>query len=206
MINVIGSVPKDVYIAVSGGVDSMAALDFISRGNRSVTALYFNHGTEFSAKAEAFVEDYCEQKNISLHKGFLSRSKLKSESQEEFWRNERYRFFSDFCDKKILTCHHLDDTVETWLFTSLHGNPNIIPYSRDNFLRPFLTTRKKDFYDWCNRKSVPYLEDPSNEEQKYMRNYIRHTLLGNALKVNPGIHKVIKKKVISMFRNTVDNI
>lgn len=206
MISVIGSVPKSVYIAVSGGVDSMAVLDFLVRSNRDVTALYFNHGTEFSHKAESFLEKYCEENSISLKKGTLSRGRSKSESQEEFWRNERYKFFSNFCDKKILTCHHLDDSVETWLFTSLHGNPNIIPYSRDNFLRPFLTTRKKDFYDWCLRKSVPFLEDPSNEEQRYMRNYIRHTLLSNALRVNPGIHKVIKKKVISMFRNTVDNI
>lgn len=206
MINVLGSIPKDIYVGVSGGVDSMAVLDFLTRGNRNVSALFFNHGTSFSDESEDFVDAYCSARSIKLHKGRVSREKDKSESQEEFWRNERYGFFANFCDKKIITCHHLDDAVETWIFTSLHGKPNLIPYSRDNFMRPFLSTRKSDFEKWSQNKSVPFLNDPSNNDQKYMRNYIRHTLVKNALVVNPGIHKVIKKKVISMYKNTVDSI
>jgi tRNA(Ile)-lysidine synthase len=100
----------------------------------------------------------------------------------------------------------LDDVVETWIFTSLHGNPMLIPYKRDNFIRPFLTTRRGDFTNWCHDKDVQFVTDPSNLDEAYMRNFIRHTLLPNALIVNPGLHKVVKKKVLEQYNKTVDII
>jgi tRNA(Ile)-lysidine synthase len=206
MINVLGSIPKKVAVAVSGGADSMAALNFINQSGRDIIALYFNHGTSFSDEAEKLVLDYCNENKIPLYMGAISRAKRRDESQEEYWRNERYSFFSCFLDRKIITCHHLDDAVETWLFTSIHGNPNLIPYSRDNFIRPFLTTKKRDLVNWCVKKEVPYLEDPSNSDTSYMRNFIRHELMKNVLTVNPGIQKVIKKKVKLMYEKTIDNI
>jgi len=206
MINVLGSIPKKVAIAVSGGSDSMAVLDFISKSNRDLLVLHFNHGTPFSSKAETFVRSFCESRGIQLEVGAVTREKASGESKEEYWRNERYAFFSNFLDRKIITCHHLDDAVETWLFTSIHGNPMLIPYSRDNFIRPFLATRKLTLTDWCSRKDVPYLEDPSNTDVAYMRNLIRHKLMENVLTINPGIHKVVKKKVKLMFENSIDII
>ena len=85
MISVLGSIPQKVYVAVSGGADSMAVLDFLGRSNREVTALYFNHGTEFSNKAEDFVKEYCNKNKIPLYMGAISRSKKSDESQEEYW-------------------------------------------------------------------------------------------------------------------------
>ena len=184
----------------------MAVLDFLSRSNRDLLALHFNHGTPFSYEAEEFVRNYCENRDIQLEVGAITRERSSSESKEEYWRNERYAFFSNFLDRKIITCHHLDDAVETWLFTSIHGNPMLIPYSRDNFIRPFLTTSKADLNSWCFRKEVPFLEDPSNTDTSYMRNLIRHKLMKNVLDVNPGIHKVIKKKVKLMFEDSMDII
>lgn len=206
MINVLGSIPKKVAVAVSGGSDSMAVLDFLSRSNRDLLVLHFNHGTPFSSKAEAFVKSHCINSGIRFEIGAITRERASGESREEYWRNERYAFFSNFLDRKIITCHHLDDAVETWLFTSIHGNPMLIPYSRDNFIRPFLATSKLDLNGWCARKEVPYLEDPSNTDVAYMRNLIRHKLMENVLTINPGIHKVIKKKVKLMFENSIDII
>lgn len=206
MISVLGSIPNKVAVAVSGGADSMAVLNFLSRSNRDVKALYFNHGTDFSEKAELFVSNYCHENSIKLEVGRVTRDRYNDESKEEFWRNERYSFFSNFLDRKIITCHHLDDAVETWLFTSIHGTPRTIPYKRDHFIRPFLITRKSDLVSWCIRKEVPFLEDPSNADTSYMRNYIRHTLMPNVLSINPGIHKVIKKKIKNSFENSIDII
>jgi tRNA(Ile)-lysidine synthase len=206
MIKLIGNVPDKIAIAVSGGPDSMAALDFLARSKREICVLYFNHGTEHAKDAEHLVSDYCGIRNIPYAIGDISRYKYNDESQEEYWRNERYAFFSNYYDYKVITCHHLDDAVETWIFTSLHGNPMLIPYKRDNFIRPFLTTRKDDLISWCERSDVPYIIDPSNNDTAYMRNFIRHTLLPNALTVNPGLHKVVKKKVLEQYNKTVDII
>ena len=206
MIKLLGNVPNKIAVAVSGGPDSMAALNFFERGKREILVLHFNHGSNHSKDAEHLVADYCGIRNIPCAIGGISRDKHRNESQEEYWRNERYAFFSNYYDYKIITCHHLDDAVETWVFTSLHGNPMLIPYKRDNFIRPFLTTRKDDFTSWCKRKGVPYVVDPSNNDTAYMRNFIRHTLLPNALTVNPGLHKVVKKKVLEQYNKTVDVI
>ena len=70
---------------------------------------------------------------------------------------------------------------------------------RDFYLRPFLETRKSTFEDWCDRKNVPSFYDVSNSDTSYMRNYIRHEVVPKALRVNPGLHKVLRKKLKSDF-------
>ena len=52
----------------------------------------------------------------------------KGESQEEYWRNERYAFFEKFKSSPIVTCHHLGDAVETWVMSLSPSAP--APISR----------------------------------------------------------------------------
>ena len=196
MIRMSFKVPKDISIAVSGGCDSMAVLDFLRR-SRNVTVLHYNHGTEFSDTAELLVSSYCAEYKLPLITGALDDAPDKGVSLEDFWRRARYGFFEDVHDGKlpIITCHHLDDVAETWLFTSLNGIPRLIPSRRDVYLRPFLETRKAVLEEWCSRKDVPYVDDPSNRDIRFTRNYIRHELMPKALRVNPGLHKVLRKKI-----------
>lgn len=196
MIKLIESVPKDICIAVSGGVDSMAALDFLRR-TRNVTVLHYNHGTgEYADNAMGLVKDYCEACSIDYAIAENTEVMPKGVSAEAWWREKRYSWFESETDFPIVTAHHLDDAVENWIFTSLNGNPALIPSKRDQYIRPFLSTSKEDLIDWCNRKKVPYLEDPSNESTKHRRNYIRHVMMPHVENINPGIKKVIRKKLI----------
>lgn len=201
MIKIQGILPRKVYIACSGGVDSMAITDFLKK-NHKVKLLFFNHGTETSAKAETFLSDFVSESKtkLSLEVGSLSSSKDKTESWEEYWRNQRYSWFNTF-DHHIITGHHLDDSVETWIWSALNGNPFIIPYMNKNIMRPFLLNRKEEFKTWAERKNVNWIEDDSNSDTKYCRNFIRHELLPKALEVNPGLHKVIAKKVEKQFKD-----
>ena len=193
MIKLQGKLPREVYVACSGGVDSMAAVDFL-RNNHDVTVCYFDHGTEHGAQAYEFLAQYCTYNNLPMLVGKISREKQAEESQEEFWRNERYKFFHSL-NAEVITAHHLDDCVETWVWSSMHGEGKIIPYRNRNVIRPFRGTRKRDFELWTDLKAVLYLEDDSNTDVCYTRNYIRHEMMPHVLKVNPGIHKVIAKKV-----------
>ena len=205
MIKLQGKLPRQVYLACSGGVDSMVALDFLRR-NHDVKVLHFNHGTGHGAEAEKFITQYCRKNDIAYT---VERVREKETippgaSKEAWWREKRYAFFDKYHVAPVITAHHLDDCVETWVWSSMHGTPKIVPYRRNYVVRPFRLSRKRDFELWANLKGVPYIEDVSNENIHSTRNFIRHELMQGVLKVNPGIHKTIKKKVLDDERE--DNI
>ena len=197
MIKLQGKLPHRVYVACSGGVDSMAIVDFLNR-KHDVFVLHFNHGTKHGHKAMRFVEKYCKKNDIPwlTNIPFNNREKTPKESQEEYWRDIRYDWLERCTERQVVTGHHLDDCVETWVMSSMHGTGKIIPHSRNNrIVRPFRLTRKRDLQLWASLNNVPHIEDDSNNDLCYTRNYVRHKLMPRILKVNPGIHKVIAKKV-----------
>ncbi len=193
MIKVLGQIPKGEFgIACSGGVDSMAILDFLVKGRYNPHVIYFNHNTEHGNLAEKFITEYCSNNNLNL---FVGRTELKPTSnKEKIWSDLRYEFFSKF-DFPIMTCHHLDDCVETYIFSCLRGFQSVIPYSKGNVIRPFLLNEKSVFEKWCKQKMVPFIQDESNDCLDYSRNRIRHQIVPESLLVNPGLKTVVKKMI-----------
>ncbi len=192
MFPILTPIPNNSFIACSGGIDSMVLLDFVRNGNKNPIAAYFNHGTAHGDDAEAFLSKHCAANNIELVIGRIANKKSASQSQEEYWRTERYNFFRKL--KVVLTAHHLGDAVEWWIFTSLHGCGKLMPSQNGNVLRPLLATPKSEIKNWAERKGIQYIDDPSNDSRDYMRNIIRHDIVPHALEVNPGLETVIRKK------------
>lgn len=193
-------IPPKAFVAFSGGVDSTAVLDYVN-SSRDITAAFFHHGTETSAKAVVHVKEYCETHGIRLVIGENKEDKPKDQSWEEFWRIQRYKFFHSL-DAPVITAHTLDDCVETWLFTSFHGNPKIIPLSNRNVIRPFLIVRKQVLEEWCAKRGLSFIHDESNDDVRFSRNRIRHNILPEVLHVSPGIHTVILKKIKEAMKLT----
>lgn len=194
MFKLLCRLPKQIIVAFSGGVDSVAITDFLSKKHQ-VTCAFFHHGTENSTRAQKFVENFCSERGLDLILGKISLERPPKTSIEEFWRDERYKFLESL-ETQVITGHNLDDCVETYLHSALHGSPKVIPLRRNNIARPFITTSKSQFIDWCKRKNISWCEDLSNQDTKYMRNYIRHELMPHALKVNPGLSKTVKKIIL----------
>jgi tRNA(Ile)-lysidine synthase TilS/MesJ len=63
-------------------------------------------------------------------------------------------------------------------------------------IRPFRLNRKNIFLDWAIKHDVEWIEDQSNQDTSYMRNYIRKELVNKCLVVNQGLATVIRKKVL----------
>lgn len=173
----------------------MAIADFLLQGKKEVTLAYFNHGTIHGQEAQEFLVSRAKELNVELILGSIVSEKTKEESWEEYWRNQRYMFFKSFANQEVVTCHHLDDSVESWIFSSLHGKGKLIPYRNGNVIRPFLLTKKSDLLKWVLDRKIPYIEDPSNSDTSYSRNLIRHIIVPQALKVNPGLHKTVSKLI-----------
>lgn len=200
-IRIHGSVPTEFFLACSGGPDSMAALDFLTnnRSDRKVTPVFFHHNTDTSSRSLDLLLKFSKDRSLPLELDGLSREKDKDESLEEYWRNERLRFFYSL-QGPVVTAHNLDDAIETWIFTSLHGKPSLIPYQNRNVIRPFLLTEKSTLLSWCARRGIPFYNDPSNQDvHRFTRAWIRYKIIPAALQVNPGLRKTVRKLILSNF-------
>lgn len=177
----------------------MAALRFLAR-NHDVTALYVEHGTGNSVGAADMIQEYAASLGVGFRSVAIDPIIPKGRSCEDWWREKRYEVFHE-CDGDVITCHHLDDCIETWVWSSMHGNPALIHERNRNVVRPFLTTPKAKFIEMARRYDIPWIEDSSNLDMRYTRNYIRHIAMPHVLRINPGIAKTIRKKIVARAEN-----
>lgn len=188
-------VPGAVVVAISGGPDSSAAAHFFSKCRRLEKLIHisyegdpehwFDTVNELAAQLSSPIEVY-------------KVSGQPSSNKEEFWRNQRYSILRKQ-PLPIITAHNLDDNVETWLMSVLKDpiKPKLIPWVSNNIYRPFQLTSKKQMLDYCQRYKLPYIQDPDNKNNRFLRSYIRNQLLPEIYtNVNPGLHKKIKRMLI----------
>ena len=195
-MNLLGKIPKSVYLCCSGGVDSMTMLFKLLKMRRDVTVLYFNHNTQHGKEAEHFLHEFCRERNLVLHIGAY----YGTEKTEEAWRNARYKFFSFFKDKPILTAHTLCDNIETYIMSDIKGTAKFIPYQRDNIIRPMLLLSKNKILEYASENKVVWIEDPSNSTSNYDRNKIRNQVIPVLKQINPGLERVFKRRCIEKYR------
>jgi tRNA(Ile)-lysidine synthase len=190
-MKIINPIPRKIYLAISGGVDSMVMRNFLIQGRRDVKYLFMHHGTDNSQKAYDFLLGVIPE----LVVGNLSLTRKKNESSEMYWRRERYSFLDRFTDRPIITCHHLDDQVENWFMSCSKGNPKVMPYKRDNYIRPMILVKKSEILNYATKNGVVNVEDSSNDDVVHPRNRIRHNVIPEIIKAFPGIYKTVAKKV-----------
>lgn len=193
MLTLACQIPDSVYVACSGGLDSMTVLNFLTNSKRDIAVVHIDHGTIHAADAKSFVMRESSRLGIPSRFFPINKAKGPNESDEEHWRNERYRIFKSL-DRPVVTAHTLNDAMEWWIMSSLHGTSKLIPVKNENVIRPFLTVLRREIEDWAQRKEVRHIEDPSNKSREYMRNIVRHDILRYAMKVNPGFDTLIRKK------------
>ena len=189
-----------INVAFSGGVDSLAAAAFFKSRKHKVNLLHFNHGCEYSDHIEEQCRGLADQLSLDIIVGKLNTTKPPHQSTEDFWRRCRYNFLRGHGN--FITCHHLDDAVETWIWSSLHGEGKLIPPENEYLTRPFILTKKKKLEAYVAFNNLTPVPDPYNQKMGLTRNYIRHIMMPQVLVVNPGIQKVILKKYLQLKTNT----
>jgi tRNA(Ile)-lysidine synthase len=174
-----------IAVAYSGGPDSTALLLILKELFPQTAAVYVNHNLrEDSHEEENFVRKFCADRNIELHVEQIQWKK-KPANLEESARKRRYRYLEKVAKQqnfsRIALAHHQDDLVETLLLRLLRGTgprglPGMKPI-RGRFIRPFLSTSRKDIQEFLKHHSVATYSDPSNENPQHLRNRIRNVLL-----------------------------
>lgn len=205
MFHLTCKIPKKINLAFSGGIDSLSAAIFLKNGRRDVTLLHFNHGNSYSNDMEMQCREVARKLDMPIQVGTLINEMPKGMSKEDYWRRERYSFLRSF-DEQFITCHHLTDAVETWVWSSLHGDGKLIPIKDELVLRPFLMTTKEqlaNFYYNNDKLTInDIVLDPSNNDTSYMRNYMRKYIMPHITNVNPGINTVIRKKYLNLIKES----
>ena len=196
-----------VYVATSGGADSMALLAFMhenqSKLGIDVRAVHVNHGIRdiTADRDENFVKEYCENNNIS----FISFNVRKDgiyvpENASEEWAREiRYNYFSRIIRNriKVATAHTLSDQTETVFFRMARGcglnGMTGIPAVRDSYIRPFLCLTRAEIEALVEHYGTGNITDESNLTDDYSRNKIRHHIVPVLKDINPEAEKNIGK-------------
>ncbi len=197
---------KKVFVALSGGVDSVVLLDLVSAcARKPVCALNVNHGLhEKSDMASSFCKalaGHYSVEYVSVDAEGINRSS----GIEEAARKARYEIFEEslaFGDL-LLVGHHSDDQLETVLFKlfrgggefGLSGMPMERPIGRATLYRPMLGLTKKEILEYAKKKGLKWVEDPTNLDTKFDRNYIRHQLVPMILKRFPNAETSILTKI-----------
>lgn len=179
-------------IAVSGGADSIALMAFLrafcdTHDTPPVTVVYINHGLHPDAVSWGAL---VERVSGRLAFGFETRSVAVVESGgglEEAARAARYRAFEELIGERdvLMTAHHQDDQLETFLMRAFRGaGPEglraMLPERTLGvglLIRPFLSVAKRELLDIAKAIAPDYVRDPSNDDLRYDRGFLRRELV-----------------------------
>lgn len=197
---------KKLLLAVSGGLDSMVLLHLFQQLDYEIVVLHCNfqlRGLE-SFGDQQFIQEYTSQHNIQLSftqfdtEAFANDYKL---SIQIAARELRYSWFYEQLEIQdgdyILTAHHADDNLETFLInlsrgTGLDGLTGI-PAQNDSIIRPLLPFTRKEIEEYATQNKLSWREDSSNASDKYLRNKIRHHLIPILKELNSNFMSSFEK-------------
>ena len=176
------------YVAYSGGVDSTVLLHLMSELRKGydfeLTALHVSHNLQ--PESEQWVE-HCMHTCAALGVTFQHTSLNLDSSSEATARDARYQWFSEQVPfgSILMTAHHQQDRAETFLFNLMRGAGSTglsslrakRPFFGAKLVRPLLNISQKDILGYANAHDLSWVEDPSNNDQRYSRNEIRHQVL-----------------------------
>ena len=181
---------KKVFVACSGGVDSVALLHFVKTLCANVEVVHVNYGLRGSEsdEDEQFVRALCFQLGVPLLVKKVNTKSILSElggNLQEVARSIRYELFESLLLKHegsyVALGQHANDQVETFFQhlarkSGIMGMACMLPI-HGSYVRPFLKVSKVELIEYANSNNFPWREDSSNQQNKYTRNKLRNVYL-----------------------------
>jgi tRNA(Ile)-lysidine synthase len=194
-------IPDDFTCCVSGGVDSIAAAHFLKfKRYKTFKIIHFNHKLqESNVEMVRRVVDFSKEYNFDmiLRERPDSWDDLTEKGLREWRLYEMSLIGGDF-----VTGHHLNDATEQYLMNCLHGTPEYMPikwrtdFGKHKVSHPFLNTTKKSIENYIDEEHLCryVVSDPSNNNNKYKRNWIRNVIIPEIELRSMGLEKIVRKK------------
>ena len=203
----------EILVAYSGGIDSTALLylanKFAQKEKIGLSAIHVNHNINIDSKKwENHCKFFCKKINVPLFLKNINIDLNSKDSIEEVARNKRYEAIHSIMKKNtcLLTAHHADDQVETFFYNLFRGSgvkglssmPEIRFTPKGLHLRPFLGFNKNTLEDFVARFNLEFINDKSNENTDFARNYIRSEVLPIVKKKWPNYSKTIQRAIANI--------
>jgi tRNA(Ile)-lysidine synthetase-like protein len=209
---------QPVVVGVSGGPDSLCLMDVLRRLGHTLVVGHFDHGLRPESQDEARrVGEMAAERSLAFETerwGVGGENHPAAGSLEAAAREARYRFLLRIATNRgidrVATGHTADDQVETVLMNLLRGaGPDglsgmapltpigrwqefdSLEASRVRLARPLLGLWRRDTESYCRRHGLSPVIDPSNRDQRFLRNRVRHDLLATLEDYNPEVREAL---------------
>ena len=180
--------PDNLLVGLSGGADSVCLAHLLvclkSEKGFRLSCVHVNHHLRQEAEEDQrFVEGLCSQWGLPL---IIKRVEVSRQGNlEANARAARYKAFEEAmgeCGAGMLAlAHHMDDQAETLLMRLMRGagptGLSAMRTRRQAVWRPLLSVRRSDIEDYLNARGIPWREDESNHDSRFMRNAVRSRLI-----------------------------
>ena len=180
------------WIACSGGMDSCVLLHLFylnkDRIKQDIEVIYVNHKLQKkNDEWEVFCEHLCQSYGLKFSGLKLTALRPKEKSVEEWAREQRYNLIAECIgnDDILFTAHHQDDQIETFFLHVLRGSgprglvsmPVIREFSKGYLVRPLLDITRCELHDYAKQHKLEWHNDPSNQDSRFNRNFLRNEIL-----------------------------
>ncbi len=206
IVSIINTYPV-IALAVSGGVDSMAMLEWFRQNRPKDSFLIINidhhiRGEE-SRRDSDFVKCYADKYGIELKKydvdaiGFAKENGYTIEQAARILRHKIFEAAVQQYASAVATAHHAQDQAES-VFMHIARGTGIdglqgMSVEDGHILRPLLFTTKQEILEYVDKNKIEFCEDSINKDNNYSRNFIRNQILPSIKKVYPAIDKNLIK-------------
>ena len=209
---------QNIYIALSGGVDSVVLFNELTKLKKEIgfrlTAIHVNHNVQKdSHEWKDFCAEMCKENQIKFVSRTLRKKNKNISNLEKKLREERYKIFQNILDKNsiLFMGHHLDDAIETFFLRALRGSGidglSSIPKQRSlgdgKLIRPFLNISKSDLLLRAKKEKLKFIDDPSNKDNSFDRNYLRNIVLPRIEKRWPSYRKNLNQLTSNLKESSI---
>jgi tRNA(Ile)-lysidine synthase len=204
---------QELCVAFSGGLDSTVLLDTVNQvckeANIPLSAFHINHGISANANAwQRHCQQECSKRNIPFHTQAISIKKSAQQSLEAEARTARYSILDNYAQmtKVVLLGQHQDDQAETFLLQLKRGagvqGLSSMPVMHTKasgtvYLRPFLDVSRANLLDYARQNNLQWIEDESNRDNSYDRNFLRNQIFPSLQARWPAINKTISRSALN---------
>lgn len=193
-------------VCCSAGIDSIVLFHLMLSINKNFVVAHCNYKlrADESDLDEKFVKTLCKKYSIKFFSKTFDTAKIKKHSKKSIQmiaRDLRYEFFDEISKsediKHILTAHHINDSLETFLINISRGSGLDglvgIPSINKKIKRPLIDFEKKDIMEYATTNNLTWREDSSNSSNSYLRNQFRNKIIPELEKLEGDFFNNFKK-------------